>query len=59
MDKIGAYSAYQKSYAESVKSWKKEDISRTETADKTKETEKASEKEKVTLSDRAIFIPPT
>ena len=53
MDKIGAYSAYQKSYAESVKSWKKEDISRTETADKTKETEKASEKEKVTLSDRA------
>ena len=53
MDKIGAYSAYQKSYAESVKSWKKEDISKTETVDKAKETEKTSEKEKVTLSDRA------
>lgn len=53
MDKIGAYSAYQKSYAESVKSWKKEDISKPEAADKAKETEKISEKEKVNLSDRA------
>ena len=53
MDKIGTYSAYQKSYAESVKSWKSEDIKKTEGMDKIKETEKVSEKEKVSLSDRA------
>lgn len=53
MDKIGAYSAYQKSYAESVKSWKKDDSKKTEDVDKVKENEKVSEKEKVTLSDRA------
>lgn len=53
MDKIGAYSAYQKTYAESVKSWKKEDVKKTEDADKVKEADKVSEKEKVNLSDRA------
>ena len=53
MDKIGAYSAYQKSYAESVKRWKKEEVAKTENVDKVKEAEKASAKEKVTLSDRA------
>lgn len=53
MDKIGAYSAYQKSYADSVKSWKKEDGKKPEEADKVKGSEKVSEKEKVTLSDRA------
>lgn len=53
MDKIGAYSTYQKSYAESVKSWKKEDIQKPDTDAKIKENDKVSEKEKVSLSDRA------
>ena len=53
MDKIGAYSAYQKSYAENVKHLKKEDVTKAESTDKTKEVNKTSEKEKVTLSDRA------
>ena len=53
MDKIGAYSAYQKSYAENVKHLKKEDVTKAESTDKAKEVNKTSEKEKVTLSDRA------
>lgn len=56
MDKIGAYSAYQKSYADSVKTWKREEVTKAAGEGeqvKTQETEKASEKEKITLSDKA------
>lgn len=54
MDKIGAYSAYQKSYADTVKSRKKEDVSKaSEEGNKVKEADKVSQKEKVTLSYRA------
>jgi len=53
MDKIGAYSVFQKTYSDSVKSWKKEDAKKAETADKSKEADKVSEKEKVNLSERA------
>lgn len=55
MDKIGAYSAYQKTYAESVKSKKNQEISakKTEESSKAQETNKTSAKEQVTLSDRA------
>lgn len=54
MDKIGAYSAYQKTYADTVKSWKKEDVNKTSDANnKVKELDKSAQKEKVTLSNRA------
>ena len=51
MDKIGAYSAYQKTYAESVNSRKESAVSKKEERKSVNSTEKSPEK--VALSDKA------